>query len=239
MTSSDSTRPALILGLCLALGLSMAGYFVGRGLLEARASERTVTVKGLSERVMPADLAIWPLVFTVTADDLGALQEQIDLNAQKIFDFLEPEFGVEQYSLSMPRITDYSLQSFAPGTAPPRRYAAEVTLTLRSPKIDQVKEFMRRTGELVKAGVPIIRNFGNEAQFFYTDLESVKPEMIAEATRDARRAAEQFANDSGSHVGGIRKAQQGYFSIQDRDRFSPEFKNIRVVTTVEYFLVDP
>lgn len=239
MTTPDSTRPALILGLCLALGLTAGGYFVGDGLLRARATQRYVTVKGLSEREISANLAIWPLVFTVTADDLGTLQEQIDLNAQKIFDFLQPEFAVEEYSLSMPRITDYSLQSFAPGTAPPRRYAAEVTLTLRSSRIDQVKEVMRRTGELVKAGVPIIRNFGNEAQFFYTDLERVKPEMIAEATRDARRAAQQFANDSESQVGSIRKAQQGYFSIQDRDRFSPEFKTVRVVTTVEYFLVDP
>jgi hypothetical protein len=237
--TSDSTRAALVLGLCLIVGLAAGGYFVGNGLLEARASQRYVTVKGLSERMLPANLVIWPLVFTVTADDLGALQEQIDLNAEKIFAFLLPEFGTEEYSLSMPRITDHSLQSFAPGTAPPQRYAAEVTLTLRSPKIDRVKEAMQRTGELVKAGVPILRNYGNETQFFYTDLEAIKPEMIAAATRDARRAAEQFANDSGSRVGGIRKAQQGYFSIEDRDRFSPEFKTIRVVTTVEYFLVDP
>ena len=62
--------------------------------------------------------------------------------------------------------------------------------------------------------------------------------MIAEATRDARRSAEQFAGDSGSQVGGIRNAQQGYFSIQDRDKFSPEFKKIRVVTTVQFFLED-
>lgn len=234
-----STAPALVLGLCLAVGLVVGGYFIGNGLLEARASQRFVTVKGFSEREIPANLAIWPLVFTVTADDLGTLQQRIDESATKIVQFLEPEFGEEERSLSMPRITDYSLQSYPADARPPMRYAGEVTLTLRTEKIDAVKAAMRRSGELVKAGVPIIRSYEYQTQFLYTDLDQVKPEMIAEATRDARRAAEQFAHDSGSRVGGIRTAQQGYFSIEDRDKFSPEYKTVRVVTTVQYFLVDP
>jgi len=82
----------------------------------------------------------------------------------------------------------------------------------------------------------MIRSYETQTQFFYTQLETIKPEMIAEATRDARRAAEQFAQDSGSTVGAIRTAQQGYFSIDDRDQFSPDWKTIRVVTTVQYIL---
>jgi hypothetical protein len=95
---------------------------------------------------------------------------------------------------------------------------------------------MAGSGELVKQGVAVIRSWEFQTQYVYTGLEQVKPEMIAEATRDARRAAEQFAADSGSRVGGIRNAQQGLFSIEDRDPFSPEFKKIRVVTTVQYLL---
>ena len=103
-------------------------------------------------------------------------------------------------------------------------------------RIEQARAAMARSGSLVKQGVALIRSYEYQTQYLFTDLDSVKPEMIAEATRDARRAAEQFAEDSGSRVGGIRNAQQGYFSIQDRDKFSPEFKSIRVVTTVQFFL---
>jgi len=97
---------------------------------------------------------------------------------------------------------------------------------------------MERTGELVGQGVALVRSYDAETEYFFTGLEAVKPEMIREATQDARRAAQQFAEDSGARVGGIRTAQQGYFSINDRDRFSPEHKKIRVVTTVQFFLID-
>jgi hypothetical protein len=124
------------------------------------------------------------------------------------------------------------------GGGPTERYAADAVVTLRTKKIDPARAAMERAGELVRQGVALTRNYEYRTQYLYTDLESIKPEMIGEATRDARRAAEQFAQDSGSRVGGIRNAQQGFFSIEDRDPFSPEFKRIRVVTTVQYFLED-
>ena len=111
-------------------------------------------------------------------------------------------------------------------------------MTLRSEKVDNVRATMAAAGELVRSGVALRNDYGATPRFLYTALESVKPPMIVEATKDARRAAEQFASDSGSHVGAIRKAQQGYFAIEDRDEFSPEVKRVRVVTTVEYFLED-
>jgi hypothetical protein len=116
------------------------------------------------------------------------------------------------------------------------RYVAEVTVTVRTDRIDVAKKSIERSGELVKQGVAVIRSYEYNTQYLYTDLEKIKPEMIAEATKDARRAAEQFANDSGSTVGAIRNAQQGLFAIEDRDQFSPEFKKVRVVTTVNYYL---
>ncbi|HPA81476.1 MAG TPA: SIMPL domain-containing protein, partial [Thermoanaerobaculales bacterium] len=108
----------------------------------------------------------------------------------------------------------------------------------RTGRIDAARTAMERSGSLVKQGVALIRSYEFQTQYLYTDLDAIKPEMIAEATRDARAAAERFAEDSESRVGGIRNAQQGYFSIEDRDPFSPEFKTIRVVTTVQFFLVD-
>jgi len=116
------------------------------------------------------------------------------------------------------------------------RYAAEQTVTLRSPRVAAVKEALQRSGELIREGVALMRSYEYNTTFLYTALDEIKPQMIAEATKDARKAAEQFARDSGSRVGAIRNAQQGYFDIQDRDAFSPEIKRVRVVTTIQYFL---
>jgi hypothetical protein len=239
MNDRDTTS-SVVLGLLLALGLTAGGWFVGRGLLVARASDRFVTVKGLAERDVPADLALWPIVFTVTGDDLVSLQEQVEASQAKILAFLDQQgFPAEERSVSAPRITDREAQGFVPqGGQRIERYVAEATVTVRTSRIEAAQQTMARSGELVRQGVALIRSYEYDTQYLFTALESIKPEMIAEATRDARRAAEQFAEDSGSEVGAIRSAQQGYFSIEDRDRFSPEHKKVRVVTTVEYFLED-
>jgi hypothetical protein len=132
-------------------------------------------------------------------------------------------------------VTDHLAASYG-GQQPAERYQLESTLTLRSGEIDRVRDAIQRSGDLVRAGVTLIRSYEVSTQYLFTGLEAIKPEMIAEATRDARRAADEFARDSGASVGGIRRAQQGYFSIDDRDAFTPEAKTVRVVTTVEYFL---
>jgi hypothetical protein len=118
------------------------------------------------------------------------------------------------------------------------RYVVRGLLTVRSPRIAKVQEASGDTARLVADGVALVRDYEVRTQYLFTQLERIKPEMIAEATRDARRAAEQFAHDSGSRVGAIRTAQQGYFSVEDRDAFSPERKKVRVVTTVQYLLED-
>jgi len=228
---------ATVLGLLLALGLAAAGALVGSALYRARAAERIVTVKGLSEREVPADLVIWPVVFSVTGGDLAGLQARVEEDAATIRAFLS-ELGFEEseMSLSAPRVTDREGQGYP--NQPVDRYLVEATLTLRSAKIEPARRAIERSGDLVKQGVTLIRSYEYTTQYLFTGLEAIKPEMIAEATRDARRAAQQFAADSGSRVGAIRQAQQGYFSIEDRDPFSPEHKRVRVVTTVEYFLAD-
>ena len=221
-----------LLGGLIGIGLAVAGYFVGDGLLQARSADRYVTVKGLAEREVAANLVIWPITFTVTADDLGTLQQRTDDGASKIRGFLGDAFGEGEISTSVARVTDRQAQGMM-GQERLQRYVSESTVTVRTQRIDEVRAAMERTGELVSQGVALIRSYENTTQYLYTSLDEIKPEMIREATRDARSAAQQFAEDSGSRVGGIRNAQQGYFSITDRDAFSPEFKNVRVVTTVQ------
>lgn len=234
--STPALLPALVLGLCLLVGLALGGFLLARGFYAARAADRFVTVKGLSEREVPADLALWPIVFTNTGDDLGALQTKVEQDAAAIREYLA-RFGFAEgdTALSAPRVTDHLAASYG-GQQPAERYQLESTLTLRSGEIDRVREAIQRSGDLVRAGVTLIRSYEVSTQYLFTGLETIKPEMIAEATRDARRAADEFARDSGARLGGIRRAQQGYFSIEDRDAFTPEAKTVRVVTTVEYFL---
>ena len=220
----------------LAIGIALAGYLVGNALIESRTSERRVSVRGLSEREVPANLVLWPIVFSVTSDDLVDLQRQADVGVVKVRAFLGDAFPAEQISVSPPRVQDREAQGMSGDGRQRDRYMAEVVVTVRTDQIDAARKAIERSGELVKQGVAVIRSYEYSTQYLYTDLERVKPEMIAEATKDARRAAEQFAQDSGSKVGAIRTAQQGLFSIEDRDQFSPQLKKIRVVTTVDYYL---
>ena len=119
------------------------------------------------------------------------------------------------------------------------RFVVRGLLTVRSPAGREGARGVRRHRPAgVRAAWRWCATTRSRTQYLFTQLEAIKPEMIAEATRDARRAAEQFAHDSGSRVGAIRTAQQGYFSIEDRDAFSPEKKRVRVVTTVQYLLED-
>jgi uncharacterized protein len=230
-------RNGFLAALVLAVGLASGGYLIGRGLFAARASDRYVTVKGLAEREVAANLAMWPIVFNATGNDLAAVQASLDASAKKIATFLQARgFPATEYSVSSPRVTDREAQEGRRADRPIDRYVAEQTVTLRSPRVEAVKAAIQRSGDLIREGVALVRSYEYNTTFLYTALDEIKPAMIAEATRDARKAAEQFARDSNSRVGGIRNAQQGYFDIQDRDAFSPEFKKVRVVTTIQYFL---
>jgi len=236
MADNDRLRP--LAALVLAAGIAAAGWFVGAGLHYFKDAERYVTVKGLAEREVPANLAIWPIVFQVSGNDLSALQQRLEADGRKVTLFLRAQgFDDADFALSAPRVTDNLSQGGIEGRMPSERYLVEATMTLRTPKVAQARQAMERSGALVKEGVKLLRSWEYNTQYYFTDLDKIKPEMIAEATGDARRAAEKFAQDSGARVGSIRRAQQGYFSIEDRDPFSPEWKRIRVVTTIDYSLV--
>jgi len=235
----DLVKPALSLGLCIAVGLTLAGYFVARGVESAKSFDRYVTVKGLAEKDVPADLAIWPISFRVMANDLTKLQDLIQKTRSIVQDFLHSAgFETKEISNSPPQITDFEARGGGEEKSNRTyRYMAHVTVLLRTSKVPLVKEAMEKSDKLVQSGVVLSSGeYDSRPQFLFTGLNTIKPAMIEEANINARKAADKFAKDSASHVGAIRKAIQGPFEINDRDSTSQDMKIIRVVTTVDYFL---
>ncbi len=234
-------RSLIVPALLVAVGIALAGLLVGQGFKASRSGDRFVTVKGLAEREVQADLAIWPISFVVTDNDLQSLQREIDHQRELIVGFLT-KMGFERADISMPspQIQDTRAEFYGSrDNAPQFRYRAQGVVTTRTQKVDLVRQAMEQTPSLVGQGIALTnQSWENPTEFLFTGLNAIKPEMIAQATLNARDAAEQFAHDSGSEVGRIRRASQGLFSIDERDRNSPELKVVRVVNTVEYFLED-
>lgn len=231
---------ALILGLFIFLGLAALGSLLGKAAIEFKEYERSVTVKGLSEREYPADIAIWPIQYTEAGNDLEELYEAIDTSNAKIRVFLEKNgLKPEEISVTSPSITDKSAQSYGGGQRPEFRYSAVQTVTVYSGDIEKVRSVKGVLGDLGKQGIAISGgDYQAQTEYLFTKLNEVKPAMIEEATRKAREVAEKFAQDSQSKLGKIKRASQGQFSINNRDNNNPHIKKIRVVATVEYYLSD-
>ena len=222
----------------IALGLAGAGWFASQGMAHLRTADRYVTVKGSAEKIVDADLVVWPLSQTVGGNELGAVQAQLDANTQTIRGFLTSAgFKDDEIVVSPPRLEDRWAYSYG-DNRPPERYRYSNTVTLRTGKVSQALAALRRSGDIVAKGVMLNTDDGGGPNFDYTKLNEIKPALIAEATSNARKSAEQFAKDSGARIGGIRNANQGVISIENRDAGSPQIKKIRVVTTVDYFLKD-
>jgi hypothetical protein len=228
-------------GIFIGIGIIIAGISISKALYDARAAQRYVTVKGLAEQEVDADLAIWPITFKDASNDLGMLQKNIDRKRELITNFLtESGFQRTDISNSAPKIQDTQADVYyGQRSTSPFRYIAQTTTTLRSENVQLVKQSMEKSADLVGKGIVLIaEGWENRTEFLYTSLNEIKPAMIEEATINARKAAEKFAEDSGSKVGKIRNATQGLFSINDRDINTRDRKKVRVVTTVQYFLID-
>jgi hypothetical protein len=226
----------IVVALLVALGLAVAGWFTSQGMARLKTQDRYVTVKGSAERIVDADLLVWPLPHSVGGNDLAEVQRHLDANTAAIRDFfLQAGFKAEEIVVSPPRLEDRWAYAYGENR-PPERYRYSNTVSLRTNGVDKALAALRRSGELVGRGVMI--GEGSQPDFDYTKLNDIKPALIAEATANARDSAEQFAKDSHSHLGGIRSANQGVVTISDRDQSSPQVKKVRVVTTVEYFLKD-
>lgn len=230
----------------IAAGIALAGLFVGGGFARSRTADRFVTVKGISEREAKADLAIWPLRVVAADNDLAAANAQLQSSVSKIHLFLASR-GVDTASTELQdfSVADASTNQYGSGQTVSARYVIHQTVVVRSTKPDVVLAASQRVAELVNAGVVLSSGgeYGNGGPtFIFTGLSALKPQMIAEATARAREAAEQFARDSRSDIGGIRRANQGIFEILPRDQAqgiseaSQIVKTVRVVSTIDYAL---
>jgi hypothetical protein len=231
---------AFLLGALVCIGLIALGYQLAQGIIHIKSLDRTVTVKGLSEREVPANVAIWPITFQEAGNDLNQLFSTIQKNNERVVRFLENRgFKPEEISVSPPGILDKQAEGYAGSQQIKFRYSGNSTIIVYSEKVDDVRKAMNELVELGKQGIAIARsNYQTQTEFLYTKLNEIKPEMIEEATKNAREVAEKFARDSNSRLGKIKTARQGQFSINHRDNNTPHIKNVRVVSTIEYYLSD-
>jgi len=231
---------SLIIGLSIVFGLFLLGYTLGGSIIKYKSLERTVVVKGLSEKEVKADIVIWPISYIRASNDLSQLYVNLEKDTNAISNFLlKHGFKAEEISISAPSITDKIAQNYGAASQVQFRYSAIQTLTLYTKNIDQTRKVMTQITALGKAGTTFRANtYENKTQYIYTKLNDIKPSMIQEATKNARATATTFANDSQSSLGKIKSARQGQFSIRPRDTNTPYIKKVRIVSTVEYYLAD-
>lgn len=233
MTITARDKVLLACASLLAVGVISGGYLLGDGLKRARAADRSVTVRGLAEKDVTADLATWSISYSATGFDLPSLRSEIDSNTKEL----------RAYFTSL----GFKPDALNPTGAGVNQYINNgvntITITqrmlLRTNDIPRAQRAVAQQFDLVRRGVTLQE--GSGMRYSFTKLNDIKPQMVALATKDARAAAEQFARDSGASVGGIKSATQGYFSIESRDGESDgsadtPYKKVRVVTTVDFYL---
>jgi len=249
--------PALVLGGCVMVGLIVGGTLLGAQIKAIKLADRYVEVKGLVERTVKSDTAIWPVAFTEAGNDLAEVFAKSEGDKTTVLKFLADngvtpgEVAVRQIS-----VTDTQANQYGSNKAP-YRYIVEQTITVHTADVDKLAKAAEKTGALVKNGVILQSNNGqNSVAYKFNGLNALKPDMITEATRNARASADRFAADSGSQVGSIKSANQGFFSISAADSVSASapgeeggasysndqqadasiMKKVRVVATVDYYL---
>lgn len=218
---------ALILGICFMLGLK-----------NFKNADRQVSVRGLCEKEVMADRAIYPIVFQEGGDDLVRVAENIDAKNQVVINFLkENGFTDDEITVAPPKVEDRSINNYS-GNQHLLKYAMKSVITVYTKKVDKVLEMQSKQGQLLEKGIAVGagNSWENPVTYSFEGLNDIKPDMIAEANKNAKEAAQQFANDSDSKLGKISQAQQGLFTIENRDQNTPQKKTVRVVTYVTYRL---
>lgn len=226
--------------LVIFIGVIIAGYFIGNMHKTGKQYDRYVQVKGLSEREVKADLAVWPINITLTGNDLGILKANIETQNEEVYNFfIKQGFTEEELTRGATNISDAQANIYNNNTGSPYRYLAVSEFTVRTGDIDKLKKALTESLNLMSKGVILgSKNTWRPIEYIFTGLNDLKPVMIEEATKNAREVAEKFAMDSNSGVGQIRIARQGLFTINDRDQNTPEIKIVRVVSTIDFQLED-
>ena len=223
-------------GLAIMFGLIVVGLNIPKAVKVLDSSKRIVSVRGLSEREVAADKVIWPLQYSVAGDDIDILYKELEQKNAKLVSYLS-EGGIEksEISVAVPDISDLYTQEYG-GNNRRYRYVVKSTVIVSTDKVSNVLDLRSRQNSLIPSGITLQSGWGTEPTFSFESLNDIKPEMIEEATKNARLSAQKFADDSDSKLGKIREASQGYFTIEDRDSNSPHIKKVRVVTIVVYSL---
>lgn len=225
--------------LILAVGLLLSGIFIKKGLDSFSGKDRVVNVKGLAEMEVAANKVTWPLMYKELGNDLPTLYNKINNTNNAIVDFLKKNGITDgEISVNAPEIIDLNAERYGENRTG-NRYNVTSVITVTSNQVDLVRKLIGEQSELLKQGIAITGgDYRYSVQYDYTDLNTIKPQMIEEATKNARASADKFAKDSDSKLGKIKRAYQGQFSISDRDNNTPYIKRVRVVTTIDYFLED-
>lgn len=225
------------LGCCLMIGLVVGALLLGNAIRASRADDRVVSVKGLCEREVKADKVICPFAYKEGGDNLQQLYRTIEEKNGVIIEFLK-DAGIseEEITIAAPKVVDTRTE----WSGSQNRYAYIVTsvVTVCTDKVDEIIALQSRQGELLQRGIATAASWEYQTVYSFTKLNDTKPAMIETATKNARETAEKFAADSNSKLGKIKRATQGQFSITDRDSNTPYMKNVRVVTSVDYYLKD-
>lgn len=230
----------LIGSIVVALAIVIAGLALRSGMVTFKDRDRVVSVKGLAEREVKADKVTWPLRYVEMGNDPMAIYEALERKNDIIRRFLH-QGGIKdaEISITPPAVTDRQANDYG-DMSQLARYKASSVITVTSSNVDLVRDLLKRQSELMKQGVALVaQDYGeNGVTYEFTGLNGIKPEMVEEATKNARTTAEKFAADSESKIGKISRASQGQFSIEDRDATTPYIKNVRVVITMDYLLED-
>lgn len=230
---------AIICGVCGLVGLLLLGIEIKSGLGAISENQRVVTVRGLSEREVDANKVTWPIVSKEVGNDLPSIYANTEKTNAAILKFLKSNgISDSEISVNAPQVIDLQADRYNSQDVP-FRYNVTNVVVVTSSQVAKVRKLIERQTELLKQGIAIVAgDYQYQTTYEYTDLNSIKPAMIADATKNAREAADKFAADSESKLGKIKTAQQGQFAIEDRDQYTPYIKKVRVVSTIVYFLND-
>lgn len=223
----------------LAVAIVVLGLCIKWGIDDFANKDRKVTVKGLAEKEVEADKVTWPILFKETGNDLPMLYEDIAAKQAKIKRFLLSS-GIQdsEITINASKVVDMNADQYSSNTKS-YRYVITAIMTVTSQNVKLVRGIIARQGELLKQGIAIVGgDYENPTVYEYVSFKAMKPKMMEEAIQNSEKTAKQFAENSHSTLNKIVSADQGQFSIEDRDQNTPWIKKVRVVTTITFSLKD-
>lgn len=240
----------ILIAAAIMIGLALNGIFIGRAVQRFKKEDRSISVKGFSEREVKANLAVWTIKTRITTNDIAAGSREVEDDKNKITGFLLQK-GIKDTEIFQQdlKVVDKMAREYGDNNIGEYRYIIENSIQVRSSNVDTVQAVKRMTDELLKMGVVIsnVNEYMPSVQYLFTDLNKIKPEMLSEATQNARKAALEFTRESNVSLGDLKKASQGLFTIVDRDDFvagqtgegygnnvNDIYKKVRVVVNIEF-----